>query len=122
VAISTKTITDFLGETDAKKLTEGDVKKIDAILKDRLAIDPDRTGELSGNTKRINAVIGPRTGRTIVFTKTASKTAQRPATQAALKELQTERDNTPRWEPGKKASLTRQIKAMEKALAAKASS
>lgn len=117
MAITLKTVTDFLGD-DASKLTDSDRKAIEKLVEQRRSIDPDRAGMLSGNTKAINKVIGPRTGRTVVFTKTREGSANGlPATKANLDKLTAERNEVPKWEPGRKAALTRQIKRITREMA-----
>lgn len=103
---------------DASKLTDSDKSAITTLLTERGEIAPEHTGRLSGNTKRINVILGKRTGRTIVFTTRKSSAAKLPATKANLAKLTAARDTTPRWEPGKRAALTKAIREMASALKA----
>jgi hypothetical protein len=112
------TTTTILSPALVAKLTSADVKAIDKLLVERQAIKPEHTGMLSGNTKRINVILGKRTGETIFFTKMRSNAAKLPATAENLAKLVAARDTTPRWEPGKRAALTKQVNAMRTALKA----
>src|SRR5262245_3035157 len=113
-------------EADRKKLTTEDEKAIAALLDERKQIPEGSYGRLSGNTKRINAVLGKATateaninGFQITFTKSSSSAPKAPATQAAVAKLKAERKTVPNWNPGRTAAITREIQRMEKELAAK---
>ena len=98
------------------------IEQVSTLLDERKSIAPVNTGMLSGNTKRINALVGPICGFGITFSApTRSRTASLPATAENLKALQAERASLPSYaQHGRKAALTKQIRSMTLALAAQA--